>query len=243
MTPSPEEKNKDMFIAFLVVDTTGTLYTDLTGKFPVTSISGHKYVMVLYHYFLNGIIFRPMKNRSDTEAMGVYKYIYHYLKSRNCKPKLNIMVNGSSTSVKRYITNANVNYQLVEPNNHCINAAEGAIHTFIFLAGISSVHPKFPMYIWDELLQQAFITLNLLQTSRTWTKILAYAHLHGTYNFDTTTLAPPGVRSLLYKDPNRRVSYGVHVNEAYYPGLALEHYRCYNCFVPSTGGIRTCATA
>ena len=57
MTPSPEEKNEDVLISFLAADTTGTVYTDLTGKFPVTSISGHKYVMVLYRYDSNGIIF------------------------------------------------------------------------------------------------------------------------------------------------------------------------------------------
>ena len=73
MTPSPEEKNEYVFIALLAADTTGTVYTDLTGKFPVTSISGHKYVILLYHYDSNGIIFRPMKNRSDIEAMKVYE--------------------------------------------------------------------------------------------------------------------------------------------------------------------------
>ena len=76
MTPSPEEKNEDMFIAFLSADTVGTVYNYLTGKFPVTSISGHKYVMVLYHYDSNGIIFGPVKNRSDIEAMRVYKGMY-----------------------------------------------------------------------------------------------------------------------------------------------------------------------
>ena len=57
MTLSPEEKKEDVIIVFLAADTTGTVYTDLTGKFPVTSISGHNYVMVLYHYYSNGIIF------------------------------------------------------------------------------------------------------------------------------------------------------------------------------------------
>ena len=47
MTPSPEDKNEDVFIAFLAVDNNGTVFTDLTGNFPVTSISGHKYVIVL----------------------------------------------------------------------------------------------------------------------------------------------------------------------------------------------------
>ena len=85
--------------------------------------------------------------------------------------------------------------------------------------------------------------MNLLQTYRTCPKISTYAHLHGTYNFDTTPLAPPGVRALLYNDPNHRVSYGVHGDEEYYRNTALEHYRCYKCFVPSIGGIRICATA
>ena len=109
MAPSPEEKNEDVFIALLAADTNVTVYNDLTGKFSVTSISGHKYVMVLYHYDSNGIIFRPMKNRSNVEAMRVYIDMYDYLKARNCKPKLNIMVNKASTDVKRFIKNANVN--------------------------------------------------------------------------------------------------------------------------------------
>ena len=57
MTPSPEDINEDVFIALLAADNNGTLYTDLTGKFPVKSISGQKYVMVLNHYDSNGIIF------------------------------------------------------------------------------------------------------------------------------------------------------------------------------------------
>ena len=188
--------------------------------------------MVLYHYNSNEIIFRPMKNRSNVEAMNVYEDMYDYLKARNCEPKLNIMDNEASTSVKRYITNANVNYQLVETNNHRVNVAEHAIRMFKnhFGEGLSSAHLKFPMYLWYELLPQAFVALNLLLTSRTCPKIYAYAHLHGTYNFDTTPLAPLVVRALLYNDPNHCVSYGVHGDEAYYLGPTLEHYRCYKFF-------------
>ena len=56
-TPVPEPKTNDVFIAFLSADTDGTVYTDLTGKFPVTSRAGNKYVLVLYHYDSNAIIF------------------------------------------------------------------------------------------------------------------------------------------------------------------------------------------
>ena len=70
-----------------------------------------------------------------------------------------------------------------------------------------------------------------------------YAHLHGTCHFDSTPLAPPGVRALLYNDPNQCVSYGVHGDEAYYLGPALEHYCCYKLFILSKGGTIICATA
>ena len=62
--------------------------------------------------------------------MRVYKDMYEYLKARNFKPKLNMMDIEDSTAVKRYITNTNVNYQLVEPNNHLVNSAEREISTF-----------------------------------------------------------------------------------------------------------------
>ena len=50
MMPSSENNNEDVFIKLLASDMNVTVYTNLKGKFPVTSISGHKYVMVLYHY-------------------------------------------------------------------------------------------------------------------------------------------------------------------------------------------------
>ena len=81
MTPSPEKNNEDVFIEFLAADTNGTVYTDLTVKVTVTSILRQKYVIILYHYDSNGIILRPMKNRSDIEAMRVYKDMYNYIKS------------------------------------------------------------------------------------------------------------------------------------------------------------------
>ena len=71
-----------------------------------------------------------MKDCSDKEAVRVYSDFYDFLTARNCPPKLNIMDNEASTAVKRFISNGNTKYQLVEPNNHRFNAAERAIRTF-----------------------------------------------------------------------------------------------------------------
>jgi hypothetical protein len=42
---------------------TNQIYSDLTGRFPTTSLSGKKYVLILYDYDSNIILSAPMKNR------------------------------------------------------------------------------------------------------------------------------------------------------------------------------------
>ena len=56
-------------------------------------------------------------------------------------------------------------FQLVPPHTHRANAAERAIQILKahFTAGLASIDPLFfPVSVWDRLLQQAFIALNLL---------------------------------------------------------------------------------
>jgi hypothetical protein len=56
-----------------------TLYTDLTGKFPVKSFHGSHMVFVAYAYGPNAILARPMRNRSDAEMIKAYTDIHEYL--------------------------------------------------------------------------------------------------------------------------------------------------------------------
>ena len=51
------------------------------------------------------------------------------------------------------------------PNVHRRNVAERAIRTFKehFLAVLAGVVPKVPKFIWDELLVQTEMTINLLR--------------------------------------------------------------------------------
>ena len=80
------------------------------------------------------------------------------------------------------MTKYNVGHQLVAPHMHRANMAERAIQTFKsrFKAGLATVDPKFPVSQWDYLLPQAFLTLNLLQSSRFNPKMSAYKYMHGT---------------------------------------------------------------
>ena len=170
LQPTPiQQRSNAVFTAYHLVDAhNGVIYTDPTGAFPVTSRAGHKYLLVLYDFDSNAILAEPMKARSDDEALRAYEALYNTLTTRGCKPSLNILDNEASRAIKRAITSSGATFQLVEPHNHRVNAAERAIRTFKnhFIAGLCSTDPSFPVYLWDELVPQALLTLNLLRTSR-----------------------------------------------------------------------------
>ena len=74
--------------------------------------------------------------------------------------------------------------ELVPPGCHRRNAAEVAIRNFKahFLSVLAGVADDFPFKLWDELLPQTEITLNLLQQSNTTPTVSVYAHLNGPFD-------------------------------------------------------------
>jgi hypothetical protein len=119
---------------------------------------------------------------------------------------------------------------------HRRNAAEQVIQTFKnhFIAGICSVDPNFPLRLWDRLLPQATITLNLLRQSRINTMVSAHAQLYGHYDFNQAPMAPPGTCVIAHEKPQQRASWDPHGMDGWYLGTAPDHYRCYRVeFFPS----------
>ena len=133
--------------------------------------------------------------------MASYKEIYEYLGDRGCKPTLNVTDNEYSKAVQKYINSQGVDWQLVEPDNHRVNAAERAIQTIKnhFISGLCSVDKLFPLQLWCYLLAQAELTINLLQTSRIDPSKSAYEVLEGQFNYNSTPLTPPGTKALIYE--------------------------------------------
>jgi hypothetical protein len=133
-----------------------------------------------------------------------------------------------------------VEYQLVPPHCHRRNAAERAIRTFKehFVAGLSSVNPTFPLHLWDRLLPQAEITLNLLRTSRLHPQLSASAHLHGLVDYNQTSFAPPGCKIIAHEKPVKRRTWAPHGQHGYSLGPAMHHYRCQNVYISATASER-----
>jgi hypothetical protein len=142
--------------------------------------------------------------------------------------------------LKAYLHQQNITFQLVPPYSHRRNSAERAIRSFKdhLIAGLCCTDKSFPMHLLDRLLPQAVITLNMLRTSRINPKLSAATHIYGEYYFNRATMSFPGTRIIAHETPNRRRAWDPHVQDGWYIGPALEHYRCYTVYVTKTRGGR-----
>ncbi len=61
----------------------------------------------------------------------------------------------------------------------------------------------FPMTLWDRLVPQAVLTLNLLQQAKADPKMSAYEFVQGKMDFNKMPLAPFGCAVQMHKSTNR----------------------------------------
>jgi hypothetical protein len=107
---------------------------------------------------------------------------------------------------------------------------------------LCSTDEAFPLKLWDRLLEQAQITLNLLRGSRVTPRLSAQAQLYGAFDFNCTPLGPPGMRVLIHELPNHHGTWLPRAILGFYTGPALEHYICYKVWVVETNSERIANT-
>jgi hypothetical protein len=183
------------------------LYTDNTGRFPIKAQSGNQYVMIAYHADGNLILQQAFKNRSDTHRIAAYNVIMTRLAARGLSVNLQILDNEASAAYKQAITVTwQAEFQLVPPDMHRRNRAERAIRTFKshFISILAGVDPTFPPYLWDLLLPQVELTLNLLRQLTLNPRISAWEYFQGLFDFNKTPLGPVGCRVLIHAKPSTR---------------------------------------
>jgi hypothetical protein len=196
--------------------------------------------MVCYIYDCNYVKIVPMKSRSTSEWVKAYDRIDQKLTVKGFKPKLQTPDSEASTALKTFFTVNDIAYQLVPPHCHRRNTAERAIRTFKehFVAVISSNDPSFTMHLWDRLLPQAEITLNLLWTSRLHPQLSAAAHYHGLVDYNKIAFAPPGCKIIAHKKPGKRRTWAPRGQHGYSLGPAMHLYRCQNVYISTTASER-----
>eukprot|EP00804_Cyclotella_cryptica_P028165 CCRYP_011030-RA/>CCRYP_011030-RA protein AED:0.16 eAED:0.16 QI:0/0/0/1/0.25/0/5/0/1115 len=231
----------ELFIGATIADQNdGTIYTDQTGAFPVTSYHSNKYQFVAYEYRSNAILVRALKDQTDKSLTSAFRDVYEYLTKRGFQPKLNVTDNQCNKAVEKYIRSTKADIQLVNPDDHRVNAAKRAIQTWKeHRHGNPGPHLSNPAVVSIYRTR----TLNLLRVSRVNPKLSAYAILDGQFNFNKTPLAPVGTRALILLDPNTQKTWQNHALDAWYVGPAKNHCRNYRFFIPSTKGYRISGSA
>ncbi len=163
---------------------TGILYNNLTGLFPYISLKGKMCFLIVYHYKSNAILALPISGLDNNTIFAAYKTQFKFLESKDHKIRLNVMDNQCTKQIKKILTTNNRNLLLVEPHNHCVNAAKWAIQTFKdhFISALAMTNSKFPLQLWDKLASQVKNTLNLMQASCIDPNMSAYEAIWGPYD-------------------------------------------------------------
>jgi len=150
--------------------------------------------------------------------------------TRGLSIDLQILDNEASSTYKEAITfKWNAKFQLVPPYMHRRNRAERTIRTFKdhFLAILAGVDAAFPPYLWDLVLPQAKLTLNLLRQSTLNPWISAWEFFQGPFDFNKTPLDPVGCRVLIHAKPATQRSWDFRAKNGFYIGPTMDSYRCF----------------
>jgi hypothetical protein len=191
------------------------------------SVCGNQYILVVYEYDSNYIHAKPMVDRTGPSIIAAYQQSIVLLQSRRFKPLLQRLDNESTGALQDFPVASDIDFQLAPPHIHRRNAAEHAIRTFKnhFIAGLCSTNQYFPLNMWDKLLPQCPITLNLMRRSRINPQLSAQAHINGAFDFNHTSLAPPGTKVFIHEKPSARGTWAPHAVKGWYLGPAQRHYR------------------
>ena len=204
-------------------------HMDATGRLPFVSHQGHQYILILYSEGGNFIKAVPMKDRTKQSYLTAHKTAYKYFDDRGYAPTFQRLDNEVSNEFITYLQDNRITIDLVPPHQHRRNKAERAIRTFKnhFIAMLAGVDPSFPMHAWNQLLEQAEITVNMLRPSHHHPRISAWEALNGKYDFDAHPMAPPGTAITIHEKPDQRGSWSKHGIQGFYLGPAMATYRCY----------------
>jgi hypothetical protein len=168
--------------------------------------------MVMVEIDSNAILVEPMKSCNDKEMIRAYDTLVQRLLRAGIQPKKHVLDNEISNNMKTHIRDKyKFALELVPPGCHRRNAAEVAIRNFKahFLSVLAGTAESFPSSLWDRLLPQTEITLNLLRQSNSTPTVSAYAHLCGPFDYNKMPLAPMGCEVQIHEKTDKNEARGL----------------------------------
>lgn len=198
---------------------------DLSGKFPITSSRGNKYIFLWYDYDINAIKSIPIKSKEKEEQLRACSICHTYYVLRGFIPQVTTLDNEASSMLKNNMLSKNVKFQLVPPLIHRKNSTERAMRTWKehTKSVISTFDPHLPLQIWYQYTEAIDLQLNMLRASRLHPKISGQYHLNGEFDYKRTPMVPLGTKATIFIPPKDRKTWDYHALEGYYLGPALDH--------------------
>jgi hypothetical protein len=137
LEPEMAQEDKCSYVYAAIMET-GQIYKYLTGRLSTTSLSGNKYILILYDYDSKSVLSAPMKNRGDKKMVRAFYLLIQSQIIRGLRHLLQHLDNEASLDLMNYVTKKGIDYQLAPPHIQHRNNAERAIQNFKnhFIAGL-----------------------------------------------------------------------------------------------------------
>ena len=92
------EQTHQLFLK--VTECSRKIFTDHTGRFPITSSFGYKCIMIAYDYDSNNILAEPIKSRTILHIKNAYQTMRKFLCRRGLTPRTHVLNNECSKVLK-----------------------------------------------------------------------------------------------------------------------------------------------
>ena len=126
----PGVKHKDVYL--MAFDATKkSMFTDQTGRFPIMSACGNKYILVAVELDGNYIDCEPLQSRTAQSLTKAYQAMFqHWKATRVICPNWHVLDNKAPEKLKQAIRENRCRVELTPADQHRQNVAERAIQTF-----------------------------------------------------------------------------------------------------------------
>jgi hypothetical protein len=115
-TPPQYESKKNIFIC--IYELKKTMYSDQTECFPQVSSLGNKYIMVIHNVESNSSWVEALKDNTSGKLILGHARALEQIKKDGIVPKHQVLDNQASAAYKKAISNSDMTYGLVLPDDH-----------------------------------------------------------------------------------------------------------------------------
>ena len=105
--PLQEPVRANKLTSLMIIELEGKVFSDQTGKFPIISSRGNKYIMVMFVEDANAILVEPLKLRSERYIINAIIKLHTYLTDRGFKTQTQILDNNCPEAMKHHFQSNN----------------------------------------------------------------------------------------------------------------------------------------